>query len=147
MRSLLCRGMGNKQSSDKEDAGANVVEAPNGTPSKREKICCELLQTEETYVRGLTTLDRYFRSALMQAGEKEKTISAIFSSVPSILGLHNTQMLPQLQLRCTPTAPAKTRWCVAQVFLDFARYVLSCLFFVFFLRLSKSPRFSRTQDN
>lgn len=87
---------------------------------RREQICSEILATEERYIRGLTTLDRYYRVALLEAGEHPDTVELIFSSLPRILQVHNQQMLPQLQLRCTRHSPSKHRWCVAQVFIDFA---------------------------
>src|SRR3989338_1326342 len=104
-------------------AGSSTSSRPDssssGSQAKREQICAELLTTEETYIRGLTTLDRYYRTGLATCGVKVEDIDRIFSTVPEILALHNNQLLPQLQLRCPPQAPAKTRWCVAQIFLDF----------------------------
>lgn len=117
--------MGNADSKKKTDGdkrlskGAPSTSTFSGTQAKREQICGEILSTEETYIRGLTTLDRYYRTGLVTCGVKEKELGQIFSTVPHILALHNDKVLPQLQLRCTPTAPAKSRWCVAQVFLDF----------------------------
>src|SRR3989338_41551 len=117
--------MGNADSKKKTDGdkslskGAPSTSTFSGTQAKREQICGEILSTEETYIRGLTTLDRYYRTGLVTCGVKEKELGQIFSTVPLILALHNDKVLPQLQLRCTPTAPAKSRWCVAQVFLDF----------------------------
>ena len=103
------------------NTGASSAPDSSTGPSKREMICSEILSTEETYIRGLTTLDRYYRTGLLSCGIKQKEIDRIFSSVPDILSLHNNQVLPQLQLRCTPQAPAKTRWCVAQIFIDFLK--------------------------
>jgi hypothetical protein len=90
-----------------------------GVDERRQKICAEILSTEESYIRGLTTLDRYYRTGFASAGVKEKDQTVVFSTIAQILALHNDTILPQLQLRCTPQAPVKTRWCVAQVFIDF----------------------------
>ena len=117
--------MGNAESNESGRDGASSSESGG----RREQICEEILSTEETYIRGLTTLDRYYRTGLTSCGVKEKEIEQIFSTVPAILALHNNQVLPQLQLRCTPQAPIKTRWCVGQVFIDFiAQYSLYSTF-------------------
>ena len=127
--------MGNKptsSSSPSSSSGARDSQVgPSSENAKRERICAELLETEETYVRGLTTLDRYYRTALLESGLDQGDCNAIFSSLPDILSLHYSQMLPKLQLRCTPQAPKKTRWCVAAVFMEFAEYV----FYIFILFL------------
>ena len=130
--------MGNKPTSSSSPSSSSGSSrdsqvGPSSENAKRERICAEILETEETYVRGLTTLDRYYRTALLESGLDQGDCNAIFSSLPDILSLHYSQMLPKLQLRCTPQAPKKTRWCVAAVFMEFAEYVYIFIFLYSFL--------------